>query len=151
MRWTYLLASAIWMVEAGTSSSLQQRTLWLKSMMLKWSSMVRSSRMAVMASTVCGWGNCGVDGGQQKKNQNHPEGGATGCRPATLVLNAHVNVIKLLTCPPRGDAGVVTVKRHPAGGSIAKKKNRTPTFISIIFQILVDRCQKLACVLKYKS
>lgn len=49
----YLLASEIWIEEPGTSSSLQQRTLWLKSTMLKWSSKVRSSRIACMASTVC--------------------------------------------------------------------------------------------------
>lgn len=49
----YFLASAIWIEEPGTRSSLQHRTLWLKSMMLKWSSMVKSSKIACMASTVC--------------------------------------------------------------------------------------------------
>lgn len=54
MFWMYFLASLTWMDDPGTRSSFQQRTLWLKSIMLKESSMVRSSRMACMASTVCG-------------------------------------------------------------------------------------------------
>ena len=35
MFWMYFLASLTWMVDPGTRSSLQQRTLWLKSIMLK--------------------------------------------------------------------------------------------------------------------
>lgn len=91
------------MDEPGTSSSLQQRTLWLKSMMLKWSSMVRSSRMACMASTVCEgkrWNNCVLQSGHAVA-VFHGGGGGEGLvvvLEGLKRLNLHFSEQPLPTC-----------------------------------------------------